>query len=135
MSQDIIARAKTREKGYWYEDFEPGRVFVHHWGRTLTQAENALFTSRARRDGESWILNGNKYWCTFADGADYIVVIDHPGVDRQVAIAGIAVKMTGTPGRIRRRAPLAGEHTDDILKEIGVADDQAQVLRTQGAVG
>ncbi|MGS0897350.1 MaoC family dehydratase [Burkholderia stagnalis] len=45
MSQDIIARAKPRDKGYWYEDFEPGRVFMHHWGRSITQAENALFTT------------------------------------------------------------------------------------------
>jgi len=45
MIQDIISRAKPREKGYWYEDFETGRVFVHHWGRTISQAENALFTT------------------------------------------------------------------------------------------
>lgn len=29
----------------------------------------------ARREGEEWILNGNKYWCTFADGADFIRVL------------------------------------------------------------
>lgn len=29
----------------------------------------------ARRDGETWIVNGNKYWCTFADGADFIRVL------------------------------------------------------------
>jgi len=45
MSQEIILRAKPRAKGYWYEDFEPGRIFTHHWGRTLSQAENALFTT------------------------------------------------------------------------------------------
>ena len=45
MGQDIIARAKPREKGHWYEDFDLGREFVHHWGRTISQAENALFTT------------------------------------------------------------------------------------------
>src|SRR5262249_2936338 len=30
---------------------------------------------RARRDGDDWLINGNKYWCTFADGADYIMLI------------------------------------------------------------
>ncbi|MFB9262193.1 acyl-CoA dehydrogenase family protein [Bradyrhizobium erythrophlei] len=29
----------------------------------------------ARRDGENWLVNGNKYWCTFADGADFIRVL------------------------------------------------------------
>ncbi len=32
-------------------------------------------TCRARRDGDEWVIHGNKYWCTFADGADYIIVI------------------------------------------------------------
>ena len=39
-------------------------------------------TCRARRDGEDWIITGSKYWCTFADGADFINVLcrmDEPG--------------------------------------------------------
>ncbi len=31
--------------GHLYEDFEVGRVFKHHWGRTLTQTDNVLFCS------------------------------------------------------------------------------------------
>jgi itaconyl-CoA hydratase len=42
---DFVNRATLRERGNKYEDFSPGRVFEHHWGRTLTQAENALFTT------------------------------------------------------------------------------------------
>lgn len=30
---------------------------------------------RARRDGDEWVITGNKMWCTFADGADYITVL------------------------------------------------------------
>ncbi|WP_043353731.1 MaoC family dehydratase [Cupriavidus basilensis] len=45
MKQEMIDRATLRTKGYWYEDFETGRVFEHHWGRTLSQAESAIFTS------------------------------------------------------------------------------------------
>lgn len=30
---------------------------------------------RAERDGDEWVITGNKYWCTFADGADYILVL------------------------------------------------------------
>lgn len=30
-------------KGNRYEDFEVGQQLEHHWGRTLTQADNALF--------------------------------------------------------------------------------------------
>lgn len=30
---------------------------------------------RARIDGPDWVITGNKYWCTFADGADFINVL------------------------------------------------------------
>jgi alkylation response protein AidB-like acyl-CoA dehydrogenase len=30
---------------------------------------------RAVRDGADWVINGSKYWCTFADGADFIYVV------------------------------------------------------------
>jgi alkylation response protein AidB-like acyl-CoA dehydrogenase len=30
---------------------------------------------RARREGDEWVITGNKYWCTFADGADFISVL------------------------------------------------------------
>jgi alkylation response protein AidB-like acyl-CoA dehydrogenase len=29
----------------------------------------------ARREGDEWVITGNKYWCTFADGADFINVL------------------------------------------------------------
>ena len=45
MSHSVKERATLRTKGFGYEDFELGRVFEHHWGRTFTQAENALFTT------------------------------------------------------------------------------------------
>lgn len=28
-----------------YEDFEPGRQFVHHWGRTLTDADAVIWAA------------------------------------------------------------------------------------------
>jgi itaconyl-CoA hydratase len=33
------------EKGNQYEDFAVGQQLVHHWGRTLTEADNILFCS------------------------------------------------------------------------------------------
>ncbi len=41
----------------------------------------ANISCRARRDGDDWIINGNKYWCTFADGADFILLMARTGTD------------------------------------------------------
>jgi len=39
-----------------------------------TGSDLASISCRASLEGDHWILNGNKYWCTFADGADYLIV-------------------------------------------------------------
>ena len=43
--QDFRARAKLWPKGNRLEDFTPGRVFRHHWGRTINHGDNALFVT------------------------------------------------------------------------------------------
>lgn len=55
--------------------------------------------------------------------------VPHPGLDHEVQIAGIAVKMTETPGRVRHRAPLLGEHTDEYLQSIGCSARDIARLR------
>ena len=50
---------------------------------------------RARRDGDEWVISGNKYWCTFADGADFISVIcriDTEDDARQAGMKSISVE-------------------------------------------
>ena len=45
MTEDFRARAKPWPKGNRFEDFTPGRVFQHHWGRTINQGDNSLFVT------------------------------------------------------------------------------------------
>lgn len=35
----------TRRRGNTFEAFEPGRVFEHHWGKTVTAGDASLFAS------------------------------------------------------------------------------------------
>ena len=37
-----------------------------------TGSDVASLSTRAKKDGDSYLITGNKYWCTFADGADYL---------------------------------------------------------------
>ena len=40
-----------------------------------TGSDLSSVQTRARREGDEWVITGNKYWCTFADGADCILVL------------------------------------------------------------
>ncbi|MEA2623994.1 MAG: hypothetical protein QOD06_39 [Candidatus Binatota bacterium] len=55
----------------------------------------ANISCRARRDGDEWVITGQKMWCTFADGADYIVVIARTDerVDPKRRHAGLSMFM------------------------------------------
>jgi alkylation response protein AidB-like acyl-CoA dehydrogenase len=41
----------------------------------------ANISTRAVRDGDDYLITGSKYWCTFADGADYVIVIARTSTD------------------------------------------------------
>lgn len=45
MSDESRARTRKIPKGHLYDDFEVGQVFSHHWGRTLNEGDNSLFTT------------------------------------------------------------------------------------------
>lgn len=40
----LKGRARRWHRGNQFEDFEVGRQFVHHWGRTITVADNTTFS-------------------------------------------------------------------------------------------
>ncbi len=44
-NEEWRSRARRIPKGHLYEDFEIGQVFPHHWGRTLNEGDNSLFTT------------------------------------------------------------------------------------------
>jgi crotonobetainyl-CoA:carnitine CoA-transferase CaiB-like acyl-CoA transferase len=61
------------------------------------------------------------------------VDVDHPVLGTMRTL-GTPIKMSATPLNPKRRAPLLGEHTDDILADGGYSSDEIEQLRSTGAV-
>ena len=66
--------------------------------------------------------------------ADLIHWMDYPGAPRQVPIFATPVSLSRTPPEIRQRAPLNGEHTDEILAGIGLGAQEIAGLRQRNIV-
>jgi crotonobetainyl-CoA:carnitine CoA-transferase CaiB-like acyl-CoA transferase len=58
--------------------------------------------------------------------------IDHP-VEGKVPNIGFPVKLSGTPQQLRRHPPLLGEHTGEVLAELGIGDEERARLEAEGA--
>jgi formyl-CoA transferase len=56
-----------------------------------------------------------------ARSREMLVEVEQPGCARSAVYAGVPIKHTATPGGIRRRPPRLGEHTAEILAELGLA--------------
>jgi crotonobetainyl-CoA:carnitine CoA-transferase CaiB-like acyl-CoA transferase len=60
--------------------------------------------------------------------------MEWPGAAKPIPVLQEPVKLSRTPLTIRRRAPKLGEHTDEILAELGYAPEAIEKLRAERVV-
>jgi crotonobetainyl-CoA:carnitine CoA-transferase CaiB-like acyl-CoA transferase len=63
-----------------------------------------------------------------------ITSYEHP-VAGEVKIVGPAVRMGETPPRVSRPAPLVGQHSREVLRDMGLSEERIEELITRGVVG
>lgn len=96
----IMARGNGAGNGFTDEqkaEYLPRMASGEYLGAFALSEPNAgsdvaNLSTRARREGEEWVINGSKMWCTFADGADYLTVMARtdPNVDPKSRHKGIS---------------------------------------------
>ena len=69
-----------------------------------------------------------------ATAREMTVRVDHPTLG-PLRTLGTPIKMSAAPLNPRRRGPMLGEHTDDILADAGYSQDEIEQLRYAGVVG
>lgn len=64
----------------------------------------------------------------------FFVTADHPELG-PMRLEGMAIKLSRTPGRVRRGAPLLGEHTDFVARDLlGLREGEVNQLLLEGIV-
>ncbi|MER3422703.1 MAG: HAD family hydrolase [Nitrospiraceae bacterium] len=74
------------------------------------------------------LLNCPQLWAR-----GYWVEVDHPTTG-PLPYPGEPVKMSATPWQLRRPAPLLGQHTAEVLAELGIEAEECARLRAKGVV-
>jgi formyl-CoA transferase len=61
-----------------------------------------------------------------------IVEVDHPTRGKYLSV-GNPIKMSDSPTEVKR-SPLLGEHTDEVLAELGLSADEIAALRAEQVI-
>ena len=132
-----LCRAVGREDLVEDERFATNEGRMDNRPALVAELESAL----AARDTDDWVqallAEGvpvgpiHDYAQVFEDphtqAREMMVELEHP-VEGTVRGLGIPVKLSGTPGSVRRAAPLLGEHTEEVLREAGIDDADIAAL-------
>lgn len=69
------AMTETQKRNYLPKMATGEMLFAFSMSEPGTGSDISGLSTRAEREGDDWLITGNKYWCTNADGSDAILVL------------------------------------------------------------
>ncbi|MCH8088936.1 MAG: CoA transferase [Chloroflexi bacterium] len=125
---DAGARSANRQELYAKLDEIFAQKTLASWLKALQEAELSMAYSPVNSPAE---LAQDPQ----ATANRYITEIEHPKRGK-MKVAGIPLRFSGTPTSTMSAAPELGEHTDEVLSQIGgLSSEEIARLRSQGVMG
>ena len=62
-----------------------------------------------------------------------VIALEHP-IAGTIRALGVPVKLADTPGAIRQPPPMLGQHTNPVLRDLGIENEEIARLKEEGAI-
>jgi crotonobetainyl-CoA:carnitine CoA-transferase CaiB-like acyl-CoA transferase len=133
---DTIFTAGGRHDLLGDERYASGPARIAHSTFLYREVASVLRT----RTTEQWLAFCREHSIPATAVADLDDLVDalpdaeHPVTGRYKTIPH-PVRFSHHPASVRRPAPLVGQHTDEVLREVGLSESEIARLQAEGAIG
>ncbi|MFC3230222.1 CaiB/BaiF CoA transferase family protein [Marinibaculum pumilum] len=107
---------------------------TREWAAQYTTAEALDLLSQAKLPGGPVYTPRQAVEDPHVAAMGYLHPMPYDGLNDPVSLVEMPVRLTGSPGSIRKAAPLLGADTDTVLAEIGLAAAEIGALREKGVI-
>ena len=68
------------------------------------------------------------------EARDFWVLVEHPELGTAITYPGAFIKTSETSWKVRRRAPLIGEHNQEVYDELGISRKELVIMKQNGII-
>ena len=133
----LIAEGTPEQKSrHVPQILEGSQVWCQGFSEPGAGSDLAAISTRAIRDGDDYVVNGHKIWCSFAQAADYceLLVRTDPDAPKHKGISWLIMPMDAEGIEIRPLPTLAGEgeFSEVFLEDVRIPVENRVGLENDG---
>jgi crotonobetainyl-CoA:carnitine CoA-transferase CaiB-like acyl-CoA transferase len=132
--EDLIDHPRLADDLLRADNREIVKTAMDDWLATRTTAEALDELQNARVPAGPVLDLGEVLEDPQVKARELLRYVDYPGAPKPVPLGNTAVQLSATPGGIRHRAPTLGEHTTEVLRELGYSEEEISALRAAKVV-
>ena len=137
---ELIGRPELFEDERFRDDLARGEhgeelsAIMSEWCADKTTAEVLELLEQAKVPGGPVLTPQEALDHEHVQAIDFFKQVEYPGAKKPIPIADFPVTLSKSPGTVRTRAPQLGEHTEEVLTELGYDSAAIAALREERVV-